>query len=66
MDEAIRKIEHNDLHDFVVFCEHATHRSLAMACLLHCLCYPNAVIICSTMRTLNDARKVGWEIVAEP
>ena len=65
MEEAVTKIEDNHLSLFFIFCDHGTHRSLAMACLLHCLCYAKAVIMCTTMRTLKDARKVGWEILAE-
>ena len=52
--EAVCKIEEGQLEYLVVYCRHGTHRSVAMACLLNCLCYFNAKVVVTTKRTRAD------------
>ena len=63
MAEAVEKIERHHLKYFFVYCNQGTHRSVAMACLLNCLCYYNANVVVTTHRTRKDAFSIGWEEV---
>ena len=62
--EAVCKIEEGQLEYLVVYCRHGTHRSVAMACLLNCLCYFNAQVVVTTKRTRADALTIGWQEVS--
>ena len=43
--DAVSMIETSDLQEFAFVCDHGTHRSVACACLLTCLVYPEAKIV---------------------
>ena len=59
MRHAIEMIEYHDAMDLAVYCQGATHRSVAFCFLLATIVYPNAQITLTTLRTISDAEEYG-------
>ena len=53
---AALQVAEQGLSEIAFTCEHGTHRSVACACLLAALCYPNAYLVFHTARTIRDAK----------